>query len=96
MKPVGETFLNIINPKSAIVHTTNFIVVKNDFNYLLGLSTFQELNVITVNDNCFIVNFDATSDLGDLGTANLKIDTDVRPKIVPSRKISLALQTKVP
>ena len=91
MKPVGETVLNVINPKSNTVHATNFIVVKNDFNYLLGLATIQELNLITVNDNCFIANLDTTSDLGDLGAVNLKIDKDVIPKILPSRKIPLAL-----
>ena len=28
MKPVGETVLNVINPKSTTMHATNFIVVK--------------------------------------------------------------------
>ena len=77
------------------MHATNLIVVKNDFNCLLRLSTIQELNLITVNDNCFIANLDTTSNLGDLGIVNLKIDKDMRPKILPSRKIPLALQSKV-
>ena len=33
--------------------------------------------------------------MGDLGTVNLKIDKDVRPKILTSHKIPLALQSKV-
>ena len=37
MKPVGETVFNVINPKSNTMHATNFIVVKNHFNCLLGL-----------------------------------------------------------
>ena len=48
MKLVGETVLNVNNPKSNTVHATNFIAVKNNFNCLLGLSTIQELNFITV------------------------------------------------
>ena len=92
MKLVGKTVLNVNNPKSNTVHATNCIVVKNDFNCLLDLSTIQELNFITVNDNCFIANLDTTSDLGDLGTLNLEVVEDVRPKILPSRKISLGLQ----
>ena len=95
IKPVGETVLNVINPKSTIVHATNLIVVKNDFNCLLRLSTIQEFNLITVDDNCFIANLDTTSDLDDLGTVNLKINKDVRPKILPSCKIPLPLQSKV-
>ena len=43
----------------------------------------------------FIANLDTTSNLGDVGTVNLKLDKNVRPKIVPSRKIPLALQSKV-
>ena len=39
MKPVGKTVLNVINSKSVTVHATNFIVLKNDFNCLLGLLT---------------------------------------------------------
>ena len=95
MKPVSKTVPNVINPKSTTVHATNFIFVKYDFKCLLALSTIQELNLITVNDNCFITNLDTTSDLSDLVTVNLNIDKDVRPKILPSHKIPLALQSKV-
>ena len=95
IKPVGETVFDVINPKFNTVHATNFIVVKNDFNCLFGLSTIQELYLIMVKDNCFIANLDSTSNLGDLGTVNLKIDKDVRPKILTSCKIPLALQSKV-
>ena len=47
MKPVGETVLNVINPKSTTVHATNFILVKNDFNCLLGLANIQVLFFVT-------------------------------------------------
>ena len=58
---------------------------------LLGLLTIQEFNL----DNCFIAYLDTTFDLGDSGTVNLKRDKNVRPTILPSRKIPLALRTKV-
>ena len=35
MKPVGKIVLDVIDPKSTAVHATNFIVVKNDFNFYL-------------------------------------------------------------
>ena len=57
MEPVGETVLNVINPNlilcmQPISNDFNCLLVKNiknDFNCLLGLSTIQELNLITVN-----------------------------------------------
>ena len=70
LKLVSEIVRNVINPKFNTVHATNFIVVKNDFNCLLVLSTIQEHNLITVNDNCFFAILDTTSDLDDLGTVN--------------------------
>ena len=45
-------------------------VVKNDFTCLLGLSSIQELNLITVYDICFIANLNTTSDLGDKEIVN--------------------------
>ena len=59
------------------------------------LIDFQELNLITVDDNRFIANFDSTFDLGNLDTVKLKLNNDVRQKIVFSRDITLALQSKV-
>ena len=55
MKPIGESVLNVTNPKFNTVHATNFIVVKNDFNCSLGLSTIQELSLITVTDNIVLL-----------------------------------------
>jgi len=94
-KPVGETVLSVTNLKTNSVHDIKFIVVKNHFNCLLGLETSKKLNLITVNDDCFVANFCAKSDFGDLGTVTLQVDDNVKPKILPSRNIPLALQSKV-
>ena len=97
VKPVGETLLEVINPKTKCIHSINFIVVKNSFNCLLGLSTVQTLNLVTVNDDCFIAKVKSPTDefSGDLGSASLTVEPNVSPKILPSRKIPLALQDKV-
>ena len=97
MKPVGETLLEVINPKTKCVHSINFIVVKNSFNCLLVLSTVQTLNLVTVNDDCSFAKVESPTDKfsWDLGFASLTVDPNVSPKILPSRKIPLALQDQV-
>ena len=61
-----------------IVLAANFIVAINNFNCLLDLSTIQELNLISVNDN-----LDTISVPSDFGTVNLKLDKNIRPKTLP-------------
>ena len=69
-------------------------MVPNGFTNLLGLNTIQERGLITVNKECFISQV-STSQLGDLGEATLRIDESVPPKVLPCRKVPIAIQDAV-
>jgi len=95
MTPVGETSLQVCNPKNGEEVSVDFIVVKNSFNCLLSLSAVRTLNLITVNDNNFIANIATDVDLGDLGTVTLHIDPNIVPRALPCRRVPLALEGKL-
>ncbi|XP_056003410.1 uncharacterized protein K02A2.6-like [Ostrea edulis] len=94
MKPFGEADLTVINPRTNKKHQLRFIVVPNQYTCLLGHETVQKLKLITINDERFIASV-SSSDLGDLGTAHLHVDPNVRPKALPCRKIPITLQSLV-
>ena len=66
----------------------------NGFTNLLGLRTIQELGFITINEECFTSQIKAPQ-LGDLGEATLRIDQNAQPKVLPCRKIPLAIEESV-
>ena len=78
MKPVGESVLNVIKPKFNTVHATNFMVVRDNFDCLLSLSTDQELILMMLTT---IVLLPILICFGDFGTINLKLDKDVGLKL---------------
>ena len=94
MKPLGETVLMVVNPRTRAKSEVKFVVVPNGFTNLLGLKTIQELGFITINEECFISQIKAPQ-LGDLGEATLRIDENAQPKVLPCRKISLAIDGSV-
>lgn len=94
LKPLGETLLKVMNPRTSVETEVKFVVVPNGFTNLLGLKTIQELGFITINDECFISQIKVPQ-LGDLGEATLKIDESVQPKVLPCRKIPLAIEDAV-
>ncbi|CAK8685059.1 unnamed protein product [Clavelina lepadiformis] len=54
------------------------------------------MNLITVNADSFIANvIHDDVILGDLGTVSLTVDSSVKPRILPCRRIPVALQEKV-
>ena len=73
LKPLGETLLKVVNPRTGTETEVKFIVVPNGFTSLLGLKTIQELGFITINSEFFIAQV-KTPQLGDLGEATLKVD----------------------
>ena len=81
-KPLGEASLNVTNPKTAESTKTDFIVVSNKFNNLLGVAAVQHMNLIMVNKQNFTVGQVAIIDLADLGEVHLYTDDDVHPRIV--------------
>ena len=86
MKPLGETVLMVVNPRTSAKSEVKFVVVPNGFTNLLGLKTIQELGFITINEECFISQIKAPQ-LGDLEEATLRIDKNAQPKVLPCRKI---------
>ena len=94
LKPLGETRLKVKNPRTSSESEIKFIVVPNGFTNLLGLNTIQELGFITINKEYFISQV-STPQLGDLGEATLRIDESVPPKVLPCRKVPIAIQDAV-
>ena len=94
LKPLGETSLVVTNPCSNTQHEIKFVVVPNGFTNLLGLDTIQQLGFVTINNDSFISKV-TTPQLGDLGEATLRIDETVPPKILPCRKVPLAIRDDV-
>lgn len=99
MKPLGEADLNVTNPKTGEEHTVTFVVVSNKLQCLLGLETIQQMYFITVNDDKFIAKIQtdvsSATSLGDLGEANLTVDPNIKPKVLPCRKLPIALKDRV-
>ena len=93
-RPIGETTLKVVNPCTGECVDAIFIVVPNGLANLLGLNTIRKMGLITVNSDRFISNV-TTPKLGDLGIASLHVDNTVPPKILPCRKIPIAVEKAV-
>ena len=79
--PLGETTLQLLNPKNAQVSEVDFIVVPNDFSCLLGLKTVQEMGLFTINDGNFVAQVTSNANLlGNLGESKLHVNPDVPPR----------------
>ncbi|PFX12101.1 Retrovirus-related Pol polyprotein [Stylophora pistillata] len=94
LKPLGETSLTTTKPSDNTQHEVKFLVVPNGFTNFLGLNTIQELGFITINCNAFISKV-CTPPLGDLGMASLRVNESVSPKVLPCRKVPLAIENDV-
>ena len=93
MTPLGETKLQVLNEKTGQTLPVKFTVVKNNLNCLLSLTTCQDLRLVTINHEKLIAQ--TTEEPGTLGTASLKVDPDIKPQILPCRKVPFALEKKV-
>jgi len=91
---LGETCLKVKNHRTSSESEIKFIVVSNGFKNMFGLNTIQELGLKTVNKQCFISQ-GSTPQLGDLGEAILRIDESVPPKVLPCRKVPIAIKDVV-
>ena len=100
MKPLGKAILAVTNPKDGTMTDVEYVVVKNEFVSLLGLNTIKQMGLITINEKVFIAQvtshtIDETEPLGDQGMTSLEINENIQPRILPCRKIPLAIQTDV-
>ena len=73
---------------------TDPIVVPNGHANLLGFKTVQNMGLITMTNDRFIANV-VVQEIGDLGTATLQVNDEVKPKSLPCRKLPLSLQDDV-
>ena len=95
VKPKGEAILDVYNPQNATSHAVKFMVVNDSLNCLLGVETVQDMNLISVNAQCFIAKIVSDDDLGNLGVTSLCVDRSVRPKVLPCRNIPIAIRQNV-
>ncbi|XP_064099353.1 uncharacterized protein LOC135210375 [Macrobrachium nipponense] len=98
LSPIGETTLNVKNPKNDEIRSVTFIVVSNDLMCLLGSKTCQEVGFVFVNGKAFVSKIDVDhemSDLGDLGKVKINVDSTLPTRILPCRRLPIALKSKV-
>ena len=92
LTPKGTAKLMTTNVKTGTKDEVDFVVVDNGLTCLIGSTTIQEMGLMTIHGEGFISKVD---DLGNLGMATLITDCDIAPKILPCRKIPIALQQGV-
>ena len=95
MIPIGETILQMSNPRDGTVTNVEFVVVQNSYANLLGLKTISDLGLITLNQEKYIAKIGKTTDLGNFGISSLTLDPTVKPRALPCRKIPFAIEEKV-
>ena len=110
IRTLGKAELEILNPKTEEARREEFIVVKEDLMTLLGKTTSEKMNLITIHyDNLSIAKVEETTtdplkayadvfaeEQGSLeGIAHLETDPAVIPVISPSAKIPHAMRSKV-
>ena len=71
-----------------------FVEVPNGFTNLLGLKAIQEVGFTTIKEECFISQLKAPQ-LGDLGEVTLRTNENTQPKVLPCRKIPLAIEDTI-
>ena len=89
----GEITLDVVNPKTNEVFTIQFLVVNNNFHCLLGLEAVKSMNLVTVNCDTFIASV-RNGSLGDLGSASLSVDVSTKLRVLPCRKLPIAICDK--
>ena len=99
--PAGAAILNVRNPKSGSVHQLEFVVVDADLPPILGMEAVIDLDLVKTNYDNFVfasvVQLSTLIDkyisvfdggLGRLpGTVTLSINKEIRPRILPTRRI---------
>lgn len=104
--PLGYGKAEVVNPKNRETYEVEFVVVKEDYEPLLSLQTAEKMKLIDVQrDNMEIVASICedinptelcTKKLGTLpGTVSFKVDENVKPTIMPERRVALAIRPKL-
>lgn len=99
--PLGVCRRSIKNPKNGKKYSVEFVVFEGDYAPLLGFKASKQMGLITVNENEFecvdAVKIDNSDDkLGTLpGIQTLSLDPQVKPTIMPDRRVPVALKSKL-
>ena len=93
--PLGEVVLPVFNPKTGETLHAKFCVVENRFDNLLGLETSKDLGLLTINVDKFISKLKVGDTLGDLGESSLVVNNDIPPRVLPCRRIPIAIKDEV-
>ena len=109
IQTLGTVSLDVHNPKTKQTYKTEFMVVKQDLTTLLGKTTSESMNLITVHYNHLSIaqvgdtaNVELgyedvfASEQGSLpGIAHFQIDETATPTVSASGRIPLAMKTRV-
>ncbi|RUS70895.1 hypothetical protein EGW08_021339 [Elysia chlorotica] len=95
-KPLGEVTYKTQNPKNGQIANITYTVVDDNLTCLLGLEATQIFYLIELKEHNFISQVQTqVSQNSGLGTTSLKVDPEVSPRILPCRKVPIALREKV-
>ena len=95
-KCLGEVQLKVTNPKNIMEYKVNFSVVKNDLQCILDAETCRKMELITVHEEKFqVAKVESRNSIGDLGESMLTVDPKVSAKVLPCRKIPIAIEKEV-
>ena len=105
VRPVGETTLAVLNPRTNETRTTDFIVVPKGFSNFLGLPTLGIMNLIHVNRDIFDIASISEQDVirtnptvfvdaqGKLpGKTTLHVSESHKPTALPARNLPFAVR----
>ena len=108
LTPLGTSRVSIRNPKNRKKYSIEFTIVSENLTPLIGYRAAEQMGLLTVNAENFdristvsVLNLDDYQDVfnGKLGTlpgeVSLKTDESIRPVIMPSRRVPLALRPKL-
>ncbi len=105
VQPLGTCRETVYNPKNKMNSSVEFIVCENNFTPLLGLAASQKLELLTIrNENIDSVSIVKCEDFNDVytktlgtlpGTQSLTVDSTVKPVVMPTRRIPIALYDKL-
>lgn len=102
--PVGESMETTFNPKSNTTQRINFVICTNDARPILGLQACETLKVIQICEENFerinqaqVQNTKSTDKaIGSFpGVHKLKVTQGAQPRIMPNRRIPIAIRDAV-
>ena len=106
--PLGESKEMVKNPKSNRAQVVNFVICDNQMKPVIGLSTSQELGLVHIcEENFERVNLASSCETNNElkksaknigafpGYHTLKLSEGTQPKIIPNRRIPVAIRDEV-